>query len=376
MERVDASEWIEFQWPYLLTFLGGARRVRELAYESGAFARARKIESPELLLRLLLMWTVGERSLMSTAAAAADAEWADVSDAALIKRFLKCDKWLGRLLGEILIDNREQLPKTLRLRIVDATTIGRPGRTGTDHRLHLGLDLATNGIDSVELTTGKAGETFGRFEVLPREVLIADAAYAQRNALARVHRAGAFFIVRFPWSNLPLEDRSGKPFPLLEMLRTLPEAAAQSFPVQFQGPDKTAIPCRLVAIRKSEPAAATARKKALRARSKSGESIDARTLEAAEYTFVLTNLDETLTAESVLELYRLRWQIEMKFKTLKSVIHLDRVPSRTEEGLRVHVLAKLVVALLIDSLIYHAESFSPWGYFLPPESVATHTTVA
>lgn len=376
MERVDASEWIEFQWPYLMTFLGGAKRVRELAYESGAFVRARKIESPELLLRLLLMWTVGERSLMSTAAAAADAEWVDVSDAALIKRFLKCDKWLGRLLGEILVDNREQVPKTLRLRIVDATTIARPGSTGTDHRLHLGLDLASNCIDSVELTTGKAGETFERFEVRPREVLIADAAYAQRKALARIHHAGAFFIVRFPWSNLPLEDRDGNPFPLLERLRTLPEAAAQSFEVQFRGPDKRATPCRVVAIRKSEPAAATARKKALRARSKSGERLDARTLEAAEYTFVLTNLDETLTAESVLELYRLRWQIEMKFKTLKSIIHLDRVPSRTEEGLRVHVLAKLLVALLIDSLIFHAESFSPWGYFLPAQSVATDSASA
>jgi hypothetical protein len=65
---------------------------------------------------------------------------------------------------------------------------------------------------------------------------------------------------------------------------------------------------------------------------------------------------------NVLELYRLRWQIEMKFKTLKSVIHLARVPSRTVEGLRVHVLAKLLIALLIDLHIHQAESFPPWGY--------------
>ncbi len=52
----------------------------------------------------------------------------------------------------------------------------------------------------------------------------------------------------------------------------------------------------------------------------------------------------------------------MKFKTLKSVLHLDNIPSRTEGSLRVYVLAKLLIALLIEALIFQAESFSPWGY--------------
>jgi IS4 transposase len=64
----------------------------------------------------------------------------------------------------------------------------------------------------------------------------------------------------------------------------------------------------------------------------------------------------------VLELYRLRWQIEMKFKTLKSVLHLGNVPARTDETLRVYICAKLLIALLIDSLLDEADSFSPWGY--------------
>jgi len=54
-ERVDVREWIEFQWPYLLTFLGGAAKVERLARQTGAFERARRIGSPEALLRLILM---------------------------------------------------------------------------------------------------------------------------------------------------------------------------------------------------------------------------------------------------------------------------------------------------------------------------------
>ncbi len=73
----------------------------------------------------------------------------------------------------------------------------------------------------------------------------------------------------------------------------------------------------------------------------------------------------------MLELYRLRWQIEIKFKTLKSVLHLGNPPTRSGELLNVYLMAKLIVALLIEEFIYQAESISPWGY--PLEA---NTTVA
>lgn len=361
-ERVDVREWIEFQWDYLVKFVGGKARVNELAYATGAFSRSRKIADPEVLLQLLLMWTVGEQSLMDTAALAAEKGLVDVSDVALIKRFHKCGDWLGTLLGEVLIDRQTELAGGLRVRVIDATPITRAGSKGTDHRVHLGLDLKSSRVDSAELTTVKGGESFDRFSIQAGEILVADAAYAQRAALARVDRAGGYFVVRFPWSNVPLETIDGEPFDLFGFLRTLPEAAPGEVHVQFRAPNQAPIRCRVVAIRKSEPAAEEARRKALRQRKKNGVAIDLRTIEATSYIFLLTNLPEEISPESVLALYRLRWQIEMKFKTLKSVIHLGRVPVRTDQALRVHVLAKLLIALLIESLVYQGESFSPWGY--------------
>lgn len=169
-------------------------------------------------------------------------------------------------------------------------------------------------------------------------------------------------MVRFAWRSVPLETLDGQPFSLFDALRSVPEASAAEFPVRLLGPDGEAVQARLAAIRKSEPAAERARKTALRERTKKGRAkVDVRTLEAAGYFFVLTNLPAAVSAQSVLQLYRLRWQIEMKFKTLKSVLHLGDVPSRTDQNLRVYVLAKLLIALLIDTLLYQ-ESFSPWGY--------------
>jgi IS4 transposase len=373
MERVDVREWIEFQWPYLMSFLGGASRVEALARRTGAFERVRKIESPEVLLRLILMWAVAERSMMETAALAAEAGLADVSDVALMKRFSKSADWLGALLAELLVDQASALPQSVRVRLLDATSITREGSRGTDHRLHMSIDLGSNRIESVELTDKKGTESLTRFEVRAGEILIGDRGYAHRSGMAHVVRGGGFFIVRIPWS-MPLETPSGQPFSLFEALRSTPEAEAAEFPVRFVAPDGERFEARLVAIRKSEPAAAQARQLALRQRSKKSQaSVDVRTLEAAGYVVVLTNLPVAITAESVLQLYRLRWQIEIKFKTLKSVLHLGSIPARTTENMRVYVFAKLLVALLIDSLIDQVESFSPWGYpITAAEQLAPH----
>jgi hypothetical protein len=376
-QRVDVGEWVEFQWPYMMAFLGGAERVNALAYETGAFERRRKIGSPEDLLRLLLLRTAGDRSLMDTAAIAAETGLADVSDAALVKRFAKATEWLGALVGEVLSERHQVGAAGWQVRLIDASTVGRIGAKGTDHRLHLSMNLGSNRVDGFELTSAKGGETLDRFAVGPKEIAIADAGYAHRAALAEVDRKGGKFIVRFAWSNVPLENQQGEPFDLMRALETLPEAKAGEFSVFFRAPDGRAVPVRLVAIRKSEAAARASRKRLLQERRKKGRQIDMRTLQFASFIFVLTNLPSELSAESVLDLYRLRWQIEMKFKTLKSLLHLDNIPARTDQALRVWVLAKMLVALLIDALIEQVESFSPWGYPIAHrQRLATHPTPA
>jgi hypothetical protein len=286
---------------------------------------------------------------------------ADVSDVALLKRFKKAGDWLGELLAGVLVGDQPTAAELLRIRLIDASTIRRRGGRGTDARLHLSLNLKRHRIDEVELTDARAGETLDRFTFQAGDIAIIDRGYAHRGALSSVVNAGAFFVVRLPWSNVPLETRQGESFDLFVALRSLGEASAEEFQVQFRSPDGEIIPCRFVAVRKSEAAAAASRNKALKERSKHGV-VDPRTIEAAGYVFVLTNLPPEISAEGVLELYRFRWQVEMKFKTLKSVLHLGNVPVRSPELLRVYVTAKLLVALLIDSLISAAESFFPWGY--------------
>jgi len=376
-QRADEREWIEFQWPYVMAMLGGERRVNELAYATGAFTRRREIESPGDLLRLILTWAVAERSLRETAAMAAEIGLADVSDVALLGRFKRATAWLGSLLGERLAEQPIPSQDGARIRVLDATAISGRGSKGTDRRIHLSIELGSARIRSLEVSDHRGAESLERMACEPGEFILVDRGYAHRAGLAHVAAAGAYFVVRSPWSSIPLEDRQGNPFDLFAALRSLPEAVPGEFAIQFRTPSGEAIAARMVAIRRTEAETSRARQTALAsARRHSNKRIDPRTLEAAGYVFLFTNAPEQLSAASVLDLYRFRWQIEMKFKELKSVLHLANVPTRNGELLNVYILAKLLVALLIDQLIYN-DSFSPWGYPLSiSEPLATDAPAA
>jgi len=375
-KRVDEREWLEYQWPYLMTLLGGEERIRQLAYETGAYSRKRKIASPSDLLRLLLMWSAGEHSLGETAALAAAGDLADVSDVALLKRFTKCREWMLSLLTTVVGEARPQANLAGRLRLIDATIVASAGkRRHNDHRIHVGYNASSGRIDHIELSSIKGGEDLTRFDFEASDVVIADRGYGRERGIRKVADAGARFIVRISWQNLPLVSEDGTPFDILEALRAIEEAQPAEYRVRLRG-DPTGRVYRFVAVRKSEPAAAESRRKLRISGRKDGRTLDLRTLEVAGYILVVTNLEASFTAEQVLELYRLRWQVEIRFKSLKSILAVDRLPVRSFELAQTYLAAKLLVAVLIEQLVFQYDSFSPWGYPLIPAATPLETDPA
>ena len=123
------------------------------------------------------------------------------------------------------------------------------------------------------------------------------------------------------------------------------------------------IPGRLCALKKSVAAAQKARQRAQRESQRNGAQLRPETLEAADYVFVFTTLPQALSADTVMELYRGRWQIELAFKRLKSLVQLGHLKKHDSQASRAWLQGKLLVALLIDALLQTAERISPWGYY-------------
>jgi hypothetical protein len=71
---------------------------------------------------------------------------------------------------------------------------------------------------------------------------------------------------------------------------------------------------------------------------------------------------ESFPATTVLDWYRLRWQIELVFKRFKEIAQWGHLPKYDPDRSKAWLYGKLAVALLTEQIVAHAERFSPWGY--------------
>ena len=334
----------------------------ESARQCGALRRARKVESAEVLLRLILLHVAGGLSLRQTVVRAAAFGWAQLSDVALLKRVRLSANWLEYLCSTLW--GHWPWPEGLEVqgrgwRLVDATSIQEPGAVGIHWRVHYSVRLPTLVCDYVSVTDVRGGETLARVPIRAGEVVLADRGYSHRGGVGWVLSQKGHVIVRHQGANFPLEDRQGRPFALLPALRSLSGHRPGTWPVAFVAEERR-WEVWLHAVRKS--AAATQRaQEALR--QERGDSLQPATLELAEYVVVLTSLSpREMTAVQALSLYRGRWQIELVFKTLKGLLGVGDLAKYDPDSARAWMQAKLLTALLIDRLEREAKFFSPWGY--------------
>jgi hypothetical protein len=342
------------------------RGWRDLARSSGAFQRARGVADPESLLRVLLLHIGGGLSLRQTVVRARELGLGSISDVALLKRLRAAEPWL-RELTQAMCDRPRSRPalsprwRGRRIRVVDATTVEEAGATGTTWRVHFSLQLPSLACDFFEVTGPEGGECFQRLDARAGDVVLGDRGYSHREGVAHLTKLGAKTVVRLAHAGFPLLTRRGAPFDLFGSLRKLVKQSSGAWRVSFESSEGLQN-ARLCAIRKSPLAATRAKERTLRRAQKKGKKIRPSTLEAAEYVLVLTTLDEReASTDDVLELYRARWQVELAFKRLKSLLGAGHVPKHDPVSARAWLYGKLLVALLLDRLIEEAGFFSPWG---------------
>jgi hypothetical protein len=332
------------------------------------------------LLRTLLLHVGCGWSLRETAVQAKLAGIADVSDVTLLNRLRQAEDWLRQLCQQLWKDNGVNLEPALKdrpVRLVDATTVKEPGKTGGQWRIHYSLRLPALECDHFELTPARgqnAGERLGRFAFHAGEVVMADAGYSHPPGIAAVVREGADVCVRLNPASLPLWDEQGRPFPLLRRIRRLQRSGeAAEWRVWVQVGEQR-IAGRVCGVRKSEEAIQRAQRKLTRKQQQGKSAATLVTREYACYILVFTTLPSPqATTRQVLECYRLRWQIELTFKRLKSIVQLGHVPKQDDQSSRAWLYGKLLVALLSQKLVRVGSAISPWGYFLPEEAAPTES---
>ncbi len=258
-----------------------------------------------------------------------------------------------------------------RLRAVDATTVQEPGATGTDWRVHYSICIPEMRCDFYQITDTSGGETYKRIPVMPGDILLGDRGYCHREGVAHVVSQKGDVVARLNSTSFPLLNSKGGCFHILRHLRQLEGTSSGEWVTYFEASGKR-LRGRLCAIRKSRVAADRANLKIQREAAKRKTLVRPETLESAEYIYVFTTLDsKTAGTTDILDLYRARWQIELCFKRLKSLLQLGHVPKRSDDSAHAWIEAKLLTVLMIEALLNQARLFSTWGYTLtPPQPLA------
>ena len=366
---------IASNWAYVLNML--PEDLDESAAAKLALRRRREICCAEDLLRLCLAYGLCDMSLRQVAA------WADaigighLGGSSLLNRLRGSADWLGHLILRWMQDRGlPAIASAPRVRIVDATTLSKPGSTGTDWRLHMSMDLEQVRIASVEVTGAEGGETLLRHSFSPGEIVLGDRGYAHRAGAAFVLQQGGHVALRINWQNFPLISAAGEPLDIVACMDVLSAGEIGDWQVAFAH-RKEHYPMRLVAIPKSDEAAEKERKRIRHEAQRKNKTPDPRSLKAAGFISVITDLTaDALPCHEALELYRLRWQIEVYFKRLKSILHIDKLRAQNEQTTRTYIYANILGALIIDELRHTALTFFPWGYPLQQQTRQRVETLA
>jgi len=356
-------------WELLTTFFPA--QWRDLAKSSGALKGLRQDKCEESYLRVLMLHFGCGLSMRETVTRANEANLAKLSSVALFKRLRKSREWLYQQCRALFEERgiKPTIATKHNLRLVDGTLIKEPGPTGAQWRIHYSLRWPALRCDYFKLSPVEGAgndESLRQFPMAHGEHILADRGYCHASGIHFVAEQNSYVAVRLNPDGIVLQTPSGDPFNLLQKLKPLQQSgqiAAWNALVPYE--KRPPVSVRISAVRKSKIAIALAHKQLRRKTSKQGSELQPETLIYAEYVMVLTTFPEReFPARLVLELYRLRWQIDLVFKRFKQIAQLGHLPKQDPESAKAWLYGKLFVALLTDKVLAQARALSPWGYSL------------
>jgi len=346
-----AGDWdaIEAQLPSNWRELGRLHGVDPAS--SGPHA---KIKDPAVLLRLVFFHVGANASLATTMAMAAAASLVTMSHVALHQWMTKLGPYFEALLSAMTDTARQFAAEKwagYQIFVVDATAVMRPGAPGTTARVHYALRLSDLHPVQADVTDDKGGETLQRFSAhaRPGQLWMGDRCYANPPGIAALIDRGAEVLVRWNRGSLPLFDMRSEPIDMRERLAELREpCVACEWPAWVHPKKHASILGRVCAVRLPADKAEEAR---ARLRREQGSEVTTESLELAEFVVVFITVPASVfSTDVVLELYQLRWQVELSIKRDKSIAGLDRLPNFRPDTIRTWILAKILLVQIANKI--------------------------
>ena len=225
-------------------------------------------------------------------------------------------------------------------------------------KFQLMLDYKNGKYESITMTDGISPDQNYIDEAIkilsPRELLIDDLGYFKQEAIMDIDQKGVYFLCRFNHRNdLYIEKESG--LVKFDLMRELIQAQRDGreicdFHVWFLKHGRK-VNIRLVCKLASEQVAKDRRKNAMKTAKKKGRNPTERHLFFQGWDLYITNIDRSmLEAESVDLVHKVRWYIELVFKSWKSYHGLTEVRGKRKERIECFIYGRLIMMVIMAFL--------------------------
>lgn len=364
-------------------------RIDAIAKETGFIVRKRSICASDFLAMLFQFHgNVAECSLQELCVKLYTKQEISVSRTAIDKKFSKeAVLFLQRLVQELMLQQRQiQFPSLslaeswpfVTMRIMDATGVSVPDHLKkrvaltrqTSGKIQHEYDFLTgqtlfSSIDFRQMNDTKMGAK--RIPYLEeQELCMQDLGYFSFQQFEKMKEYKGFFISKLrndaylAFKNpFPSYHPNGKVVESSQYQRiNLVALCEQMEPgecLELEGVHfgrDAHFPARCIIFAHDEVVKERRIKKIERRANKSRKQPKQVVRKLARITVYMTNLPDSVSAEQVVDLYRLRWQIELQFKVWKDYLDMDHFKVMKRERWLCHLYASLLV-VMISQLIAH-----------------------
>lgn len=305
--------------------------------EAKILRRKRVLKSLDHLLTAITLYFVEQLSFQRLADTMAFQYGIEMSDTAWRKQFLKAAPlllaWTQQRQESV---KKNPSPNTVlgcsQVHAIDATDLPTQGGKATSRRIHTMFSVTEHRCVYAEVSDGHGGETLTRFPLRSDVLYLADRAYGRPPQLAYAIQQNAKIITRISPNHTAffMDKDCQKKISFPSLLK----GGAFSKVVYFKQKKKswetgkteeTVYSLRLLGAQIPEEKQALAEKRVRRRASRKQRKLSENTLAYAKWLFLATTLSDSYTMEEILQTYRLRWQIELHFKRVKSFLNFRKL---------------------------------------------------
>lgn len=340
---------------------------KEAAKDKEALVRSRNISTPEELLRLNFLYqTSGDSYGLVSALTQISENQTGLNKTAVQKRITNSREWLKWILVHLNREEKylEEAPQWLngyRVCLTDASDYCKQGSQNADFRFHYMMELFSLNMVEFHFTEASEGEKISRYEsIKPKDIIIGDRIYGTISGMQYVTAKGADFLFRLRAKAFNLYTDEKEVFDLTAFLEENYETGKIINLNLYYKSEKEYYPVRICAVGKTKADIEKTHKHTKKSNSKKqrGKITDLQRI-YSQYMLAATSLPQNITANQILELYRMRWQIELVFKRLKSIFG-GEFCAKKKETVEAWFYGKLILATVCEILVKR-NRFSPYS---------------